>query len=74
MEKDWTKTPPTEQGEYWHWNGDNDCSPLPMFVLFSGSTGKCFVSSGQLGLTQAIDCEEYGGWWLRMIPPSVPQI
>lgn len=69
---EWTKEPPNESGEYWHWNGDIDCAPVPMFVGWSGSTGKCFVSMGQLGLTHAIDCEEYGGWWKRMKAPVVP--
>ncbi len=71
----WTESPPTENGEYWHWNGCQSCAPLPMFVLGSGSaSGKCFVSQGQLGLTQAIDCDKYGGWWLKMQTPAIPDI
>lgn len=64
----WTKEPPTKQGEYWHWNGDLDCAPLPYFVMRSGTTNKCFVSCGQLGITRAIDCDEYGGWWCPLEP------
>lgn len=70
----WTKSPPTEQDWYWHWNGDADCSPLPTSVLYSGSSGKCFVSQGQLGLSHAIDCDEYGGWWLRITTPPIPDV
>jgi hypothetical protein len=70
---EWSKEPPTEQGEYWHWNGDEDCAPFPMFVLFSGFSGKCFVSRGQLGIERAIDCDQYGGWWMRVIAPAVPK-
>lgn len=68
----WTQTPPTEQGTYWHWNGDNDCAPLPMFVLWSGSDNKCFVSQGQLGISHAIMCEDYGGWWMPLFEPELP--
>lgn len=69
----WTKEPPTESGEYWHWTGCPNSGPLPMFVSRSGSTGKCFVTRGQLGLTEAIDCDEYGGWWLAMKSPALPE-
>lgn len=70
--KDWSPEPPTEQGWYWHWNGDPECNCLPTSVLFSGTSRKCFVSGGQLGLTKAVDCDEYGGYWLPMIAPNLP--
>lgn len=70
----WTQNPPTEQGTYWHWNGDEDCAPLPMFVLWSGHTGKCFVSMGQLGIEHAIDCDQYGGWWMPLYAPPLPNV
>lgn len=69
---EWTQTPPTHQGEYWHWNGDEDAAPMPMFVMWSGTSGKCFVSAGQLGITEAIDCDKYGGWWMMLITPQLP--
>lgn len=65
----WTQEVPTEPGIYWHWNGDSDCAPVPLFVTFSGSTGKHFVMAGQVGLAHAIDCDEYGGWWMRLHEP-----
>ncbi len=68
----WTKTPPTEQGTYWHWNGDQDSAPVPIFVLYSGFTGKCFVTMGQLGMDHATDCDEYGGWWMPLPDPKTP--
>ena len=68
----WTQTPPSEQGTYWHWNGDNDCAPVPIFVLWSGTTGKCFVTRGQLGMEHATDCDEYGGWWMPLPDPKTP--
>lgn len=62
-ERQWTKEPPTKQGWWWNWNGDLDCCPEPHSVMWSGTTGKCFVTGGQLGLRHSIDCDEYGGWW-----------
>jgi hypothetical protein len=71
-EAPWTQTPPTEQGTYWHWNGDDDSAPVPIFVLYSGTSGKCFVSMGQLGMDHATDCDEYGGWWKPLPDPKTP--
>jgi hypothetical protein len=73
QEPKWDKTPPTEQGWYWHWNGDPDHQPVPTSVLYSGTTRTCFVSIGQLGITEAIFCDKYGGYWMRMHAPSVFQ-
>lgn len=70
----WSKSPPTEQGWYWHWVGDPDCAPVPISVLWSGSTNSCFVSAGQLGITHAIDCDKYGGWWTKMWAARIPEI
>jgi hypothetical protein len=69
--KEWSKQIPTNQAWYWHWSGDPDCGALPTSVLYSGTTGKYFVSMGQLGLDHAIDCEEYGGYWIKMDEPSI---
>ncbi len=68
----WSNEPPTKQQWYWHWNGDEDSAPLPMSVLDSGTSRKCFVSRGQLGITEAIDCDVFGGWWIPMQPPHIP--
>lgn len=65
----WSSDPPNRQGWYWHWNGDEDCAPLPTSVLYSGTTRKCFVSRGQLCLESAIDCDQYGGLWMPMREP-----
>lgn len=70
----WSKEPPKEQGWYWHWNGDSDCRPLPTSVLRSGASNNCFVSCGQLGIDHAIDCDVYGGWWMKMIAPKPPTL
>ena len=68
----WTDEPPRLQGWYFHWNGDRDCSPLPISVLYSGASCKCFVSMGQLGIERPIDCDEYGGWWTPLVIPESP--
>lgn len=66
----WSAEPPTEQGWYWHWDGVEYSSPVPISVLYSGSTRSCFVSAGQLGITQAIDCSDYLGFWMPMRQPD----
>lgn len=66
----WRKKPPVEPGWYWHWNGDNDCCPVPMSILFSD--GRPFITIGQLGITQPQWCDEYGGWWMRIREPATP--
>lgn len=68
---EWTKAPPTEQGEYWHWTGDPSQAPFPLSVLWSGTAKKCFVSSRDTHSEQAEWCDSYGGYWLRIPMPSV---
>ena len=68
----WIDEPPAISGWYWHWNGDNDSAVNPISVHYSGFTTKCFVAMGQLGITKAIDCEKFGGWWSLMRIPEVP--
>ncbi|WP_266233688.1 hypothetical protein [Paraburkholderia sp. CNPSo 3076] len=69
----WSKEPPSKQGLYWHWSGDLDARPIPLSVVWSGFSGKCFVSIGQYGITQAIDCDEYGGYWQPAIEPAMDE-
>lgn len=69
----WTTTPPTEQGEYWHWNGDPDSAPTVFSILYSGTAKKCFVPMNQSYTGQAIMCDVYGGHWLRIQPPQLPK-
>jgi hypothetical protein len=68
----WTKTPPTEQADYWNWDGDPDHAPMVYHVLWSGTAKKCFVSIGQYGIENAIWCDEFGGWWLKIEQPTTP--
>ncbi|WP_321946607.1 hypothetical protein [Paraburkholderia sp. J10-1] len=69
----WSNGPPTKQGIYWHWTGDLDAKPIPLSVLWSGHSGKCFVSIGQYGITQAIDCDEYSGYWQPAVEPAMDE-
>jgi hypothetical protein len=71
---EWTKATPSEVGIYWNWQGDPNSGPVPIFVQYSGHTGKYFVSMGQLGLTHSIDCDVYGGLWAPAHHPPVPGI
>ncbi len=75
-EDGWSEKPPIRPGTYWHWSGDGDDAPLPVFVLGGphSTNGECFVSAGQLGLSSAIDCKDYGGWWKTNYVPSTPDL
>lgn len=68
----WSKEPPTEQGEYWHWNGEDDIAPYIYHIMWSGTAKKCFVSIGQYGITEASFCDEFGGWWKKIPQPAIP--
>lgn len=68
-EAQWTQDVPTEQGWYWHWDGVADV-PFIHSVLWSGTNGKCFVSMAFQH--SAPWCEDYGGWWLRIGTPALP--
>lgn len=50
-----------------------DDAPVVMYVLYSGTTCKCFISAGQLGIKEAIDCDQYGGWWKYLNWPKLPE-
>lgn len=68
----WTQDVPTEQGWYWHCH-DEKSVPFPLSILRDGAgKQKCFVAHDQAGLLRAIDCDEYGGWWKRILLPAPP--
>lgn len=68
--KTWTRDAPRRQDTYWHWNGDEDCAPLPYHVAYMGHSGKFAVMAGQYGRTHAENCEDMGGWWMLLPTPS----
>ncbi|MEJ7807053.1 MAG: hypothetical protein WKG03_14160 [Telluria sp.] len=69
----WTTTPPTEQGWYWHWNGDPNSAPFVLSILYSGTARKCFVPMNQTANGHAEMCDRYGGNWKRLSSPALPQ-
>lgn len=70
LEAEWTNLPPTEQGEYWHWDGNPDAAPFPLSVMWSGTAQKCFVCIGDH--PHAPFCDDFGGWWMRIHQPPQP--
>lgn len=74
IDSNWTQTPPPSQGWYWNWNGDEDSAPHVFFVMWSGSTHKTFIPMNQTYNGLPIDTDEYGGWWLPLPVPEVPEI
>lgn len=68
----WTKELPSESGSYWYWNGDSDCSPVHIEIMWSGTTKSCFAPANQWGWTRHQDVEEMGGWWMPLNTPQPP--
>lgn len=71
-ETGWSQQPPTEQGDYWHWTGNPDDAPFIHHVMWSGTAQKCFISKATISTTPF--CDEYGGWWKRIVQPQTPQV
>ena len=67
----WTAKPPTEQGLYWHWNGNYENAPTGFSIIKSVTNGKCFISVGQYGITKPIYCEDYEGYWMLCVEPEL---
>ncbi len=71
----WTRTPDYDghgRDLFWHWSGDPQHAPVPLSISRSGFTGKLFVMSGQYGIRDAIDVDDYGGWWTPVREPAIP--
>ncbi len=69
----WTQDMPTEQGEYWLWQGDLDSAPIHVHVFYSGHSSECFLPAGQYGWTRAQDMKELkGAWWMASVVPAMP--
>ena len=68
----WSADAPTEQGGYWHWNGDPDSAVNYLHVLWSGFGKACFISAGQVD-HDAVFCEQYGGYWTPAREPRIPE-
>lgn len=69
----WTQTSPSHAGLYWLWQGDEDAAPFPVTVMYSGTSGECFLASGQWGWNRHQDCSELqGSWWMPCTEPALP--
>ena len=66
----WSPATPKQTGWYFHWNGQENSPPIPTKVSYSQARKSSQVDAGQLGITKAISCADYGGLWAPlMIPP-----
>lgn len=73
--KGWTQDHPKESGLYWLWQGDEEQSPFPVTVMYSGTSGKCFVATGHCGWTRHQEFEELeGAWWMPCVEPKHPSL
>lgn len=68
----WSKDLPNEQCSWWWWNGDEDSAPIHVHIMYSGTSGTYFASHGQYGWTEAQDCSDMGGWWMKIVDPDPP--
>lgn len=72
--KEWTQAHPETQDLYWLWMGDEDQEPFPVSIMYSGTSGKCFVAMGQWGWNRHQEFEELeGAWWMLCVPPEPPK-
>jgi hypothetical protein len=68
----WFRWDAIDEGRwYWWWDEDPDGVPVPVNVMYSPTTEKCFASTGQLGWNRAQDVDSMGGWWMKLVEPSV---
>lgn len=70
----WSKSLPNESGLWWWWNEDEDSMPLPVTIMYSGTSDSYFASEGQWGWTRFQNVEEMGGWWMKCIEPERPTL
>lgn len=70
---DWTRSLPTESGDYWWWNEDEDSRPIRVTIMWSGTTQSCFASMGQHGWSRHQDVEDMGGYWMVSEDPELPK-
>jgi hypothetical protein len=67
----WQRNPPDKSGWWWFWYGDADCAPAPVSIMYSGSDGRYFASSGQLGWTRRQYVDDMPGYWMPLPEPPI---
>ena len=72
----WTQKPPDRdgQGYWWWWNGDEECAPSIITVMYSGCSDKCFVCLTDDQLTRDVDSERWSGWWKAIKDEAPPTL
>lgn len=68
----WSKSLPAVQGLWWWWNEDEDSLPIPVSIMYSGTSDSYFASEGQWGWTRFQNVEDMGGFWMRCYEPLSP--
>ncbi len=81
VEAKWIEAGLIDEGDYWwHWNGDEDSAPVPVWLNASwiGSPGfngcEYFAAPNQLGWTYPQKVTDMGGLWCKCIAPDVPDV
>jgi hypothetical protein len=65
---EWTKTPPTEPGHYWHMGNQ----PLVMHVDWNHRKELTCLMPG-IEEELPLDCDEHEWWGPRVMPPDPPK-
>lgn len=68
----WSKLLPNEQGLWWWWNEDEDSTPFPVSIMYSGTSDSYFASEGQWGWNTFQEVADMGGWWMKVAEPERP--
>lgn len=71
--RSWSQELPDEQALWWWWNGDEDSSPIPVNIAYSGTNGNYFATCGQWGWEEYRELSDMGGWWMRCVEPPPPE-
>jgi hypothetical protein len=66
----WTRSLPERPGNYWNWGGQPGVEADLVQVRRDTVEGCFSVSEGQLGLTKAVTCAQWGGWWALVQKPD----
>lgn len=66
----WTQSLPDRPGNYWNWGGQPGVEADLVHVRRDTLAGCFSVCEGQLGLTKAVTCAQWGGWWAPVQKPD----
>lgn len=66
----WSRSLPIRPGHYWNWGGQPGVEADLVLVRRDPVLGCFSVSEGQLGLSKAVTCAQWGGWWAPVQKPD----